>query len=187
MPGNAFVYGTLMADEVLRLLIHRVPKSKPAALMGYQRHRVKGQVFPAIIPAAPSSKVQGLVGGGRMPGPISRPAPGRRARGRGAASERTRSPARRCCWTCRTRSSTSWTVGKQGLERRVAVRQRLDAGAAQLTCPARRCHPAVYEAEEYYRQTVQPVLEVRRAAARPTGSAARLPTRAALQAALSGC
>lgn len=61
MPGNAFVYGTLMADEVVQLLIHRVPRSKPAALSGYQRYRVKEQVFPAIIPCAPTSKVQGMV------------------------------------------------------------------------------------------------------------------------------
>ncbi len=60
MPGNAFVYGTLMADEVLKLLIHRVPKSKPATLAGFQRFRVKGQVFPAIVPE-PTAKVQGMV------------------------------------------------------------------------------------------------------------------------------
>ena len=63
MPGNAFVYGTLMADEVLRLLIHRVPRSKPATLSGYQRYRVKGQVFPAIVPCKTTSKVQGMVSG----------------------------------------------------------------------------------------------------------------------------
>lgn len=62
MPGNAFVYGTLMADEVLHLLIKRVPTAKPATLNGYIRHRVKGQVFPAIVPAAKESKVHGQVG-----------------------------------------------------------------------------------------------------------------------------
>jgi len=61
MPGNAFVYGTLMADEVLKLLIKRVPRSAPASITGFSRHRVKNQVFPAIIPAAASSRVQGKV------------------------------------------------------------------------------------------------------------------------------
>lgn len=61
MNGTAFVYGTLMAEEVLKLLIKRVPAHKPALLPGYARHRVKGQVFPAIIPATPEDKVQGMV------------------------------------------------------------------------------------------------------------------------------
>jgi gamma-glutamylcyclotransferase (GGCT)/AIG2-like uncharacterized protein YtfP len=59
--GTAFVYGTLMADEVLRLLISRVPPSAPATLPGYARHRVKGQVFPAIVPATPQDTVRGKV------------------------------------------------------------------------------------------------------------------------------
>jgi gamma-glutamylcyclotransferase (GGCT)/AIG2-like uncharacterized protein YtfP len=63
MPGTAFVYGTLMADEVLKLLIKRVPVSRKATLSGYARHKVKGQVFPAIIPATPQDRVQGKVGG----------------------------------------------------------------------------------------------------------------------------
>lgn len=60
--GTAFVYGTLMAEEVLKLLIRRVPSCKPATLSGYSRHRVKGQVFPAIMPAKPQDSVQGKVG-----------------------------------------------------------------------------------------------------------------------------
>ncbi|GLC34994.1 hypothetical protein PLESTM_000262800 [Pleodorina starrii] len=61
MPGNAFVYGTLMADEVVRVLIKRVPPSKPAALKGYTRYKVKGQVFPAIVPSTAEAKVEGKV------------------------------------------------------------------------------------------------------------------------------
>eukprot|EP00882_Tetradesmus_deserticola_P009645 GHRQ01010183.1.p1 GENE.GHRQ01010183.1~~GHRQ01010183.1.p1 ORF type:complete len:164 (+),score=28.61 GHRQ01010183.1:245-736(+) len=61
MSGTAFVYGTLMAPEVLQLLIKRVPKSRAATLNGYARYRVKEQVFPAIIPAKSSSKVTGMV------------------------------------------------------------------------------------------------------------------------------
>ena len=68
MSGTAFVYGTLMADEVLKLLIRRVPPSKPAKLAGYSRHRVKGQVFPAIIPAAPKDTVQGKASTTRLVG-----------------------------------------------------------------------------------------------------------------------
>ena len=61
----AFVYGTLMAPEVVQALIKRVPLMKPAKLRGYIRHSVKGVVFPAIVPADDSedtaSVVQGLV------------------------------------------------------------------------------------------------------------------------------
>lgn len=57
MPGGGavFVYGTLMADEVLQVLLKRVPLSRPATLQGYTRRAVKGQVFPAIVPAAAGS------------------------------------------------------------------------------------------------------------------------------------
>jgi gamma-glutamylcyclotransferase (GGCT)/AIG2-like uncharacterized protein YtfP len=65
MGGTAFVYGTLMAPEVLELLIKRVPKSRAATLKGYARYRVKQQVFPAIIPSTPESKVTGMVRLGR--------------------------------------------------------------------------------------------------------------------------
>ncbi len=61
MPGNAFVYGTLMADEVLKLLIQRVPVSRPAHITGFTRYKVKGQVFPAIIPTERTAKVNGKV------------------------------------------------------------------------------------------------------------------------------
>lgn len=61
MPGAAFVYGTLMADEVVKLLIARVPPSRPATLSGYTRYGIKGQVFPAIVPTQPTSVVKGKV------------------------------------------------------------------------------------------------------------------------------
>lgn len=61
-PGRAFVYGTLMADEVLRLLLRRVPPSRAAAVQGLRRCRVRGQVFPAVVTtAAPGASVRGRV------------------------------------------------------------------------------------------------------------------------------
>uniref|UniRef100_A0A7S0RZR4 Putative gamma-glutamylcyclotransferase n=1 Tax=Chlamydomonas leiostraca TaxID=1034604 RepID=A0A7S0RZR4_9CHLO len=62
MPGgNAFVYGTLMAEEVLTKLIRRVPANKPAVLAGYSRYAVKRAVYPAIIATKPEERVQGKV------------------------------------------------------------------------------------------------------------------------------
>jgi len=59
--GTIFVYGTLMADEVLKLLLKRVPPSKPATLRAHRRHSIKGQVFPAIVPAEGGASVRGKV------------------------------------------------------------------------------------------------------------------------------
>jgi hypothetical protein len=51
-----------MADEVLGLLLRRVPPSRAAAVSGLRRCRVRGQVFPAVV-AAPEaeSTVRGRV------------------------------------------------------------------------------------------------------------------------------
>ncbi|XP_020600205.1 AIG2-like protein D [Phalaenopsis equestris] len=48
---NVFVYGSLLADEVVSKLLSRVPPCTPAILNGYHRYNVKGRVYPAILPA----------------------------------------------------------------------------------------------------------------------------------------
>ncbi|CAM8961314.1 unnamed protein product [Rhodiola kirilowii] len=47
---NVFVYGSLMADEVVHALLNRVPQSSPAILNNFHRFSIKGRVYPAIIP-----------------------------------------------------------------------------------------------------------------------------------------
>ncbi|XP_047338507.1 AIG2-like protein D [Impatiens glandulifera] len=47
---RVFVYGSLLADDVVRVLLHRIPHSSPAILNGYHRFSIKGRVYPAIIP-----------------------------------------------------------------------------------------------------------------------------------------
>uniref|UniRef100_A0A0D9VC44 Putative gamma-glutamylcyclotransferase n=1 Tax=Leersia perrieri TaxID=77586 RepID=A0A0D9VC44_9ORYZ len=47
---RVFVYGTLMAEEVVRVLIGRLPSSSPAVLPNHQRFSTKGRVYPAILP-----------------------------------------------------------------------------------------------------------------------------------------
>ncbi|KAJ3698667.1 hypothetical protein LUZ61_002372 [Rhynchospora tenuis] len=49
-PHNVFVYGSLMADEVVHVLLTRVPPSSPALLPNFHRFSVKGRVYPAILP-----------------------------------------------------------------------------------------------------------------------------------------
>ncbi|GFH13161.1 GGACT domain-containing protein [Haematococcus lacustris] len=61
MPGNAFVYGTLMCEDVLTRLLRQVPVMQPAALQGYTRYKVQGAVYPAILPTNSAAKVEGQV------------------------------------------------------------------------------------------------------------------------------
>ncbi|KAL3462579.1 hypothetical protein BJX64DRAFT_139219 [Aspergillus heterothallicus] len=60
-----FFYGTLLAPEMLHRVIHGranpeqwqkdMLNFRPAILHGYRRHRVRGEDYPAIIPASPVS------------------------------------------------------------------------------------------------------------------------------------
>ncbi|KAI3728242.1 hypothetical protein L6452_16875 [Arctium lappa] len=55
-----FVYGSLLADDVVRVLLNRIPQSSPAILNGYHRFSIKGRVYPAILPVE-NKKVTGRV------------------------------------------------------------------------------------------------------------------------------
>ncbi|KAJ6800239.1 putative protein AIG2 [Iris pallida] len=57
---SVFVYGSLMADDVVQVLLKRVPTSSPAILNAYHRFSIKGRVYPAILPAE-NKKVTGKV------------------------------------------------------------------------------------------------------------------------------
>ncbi|XP_011625768.2 AIG2-like protein D isoform X2 [Amborella trichopoda] len=50
MSSNVFVYGSLLAEEVVQVLLKRVPPSSPALLNDFQRFSIKGRVYPAILP-----------------------------------------------------------------------------------------------------------------------------------------
>lgn len=56
--ATVFVYGTLMADDVLRALIKRVPKAAPALLPAHARYAARGRVYPGMVPD-PASSVRG--------------------------------------------------------------------------------------------------------------------------------
>ncbi|KAG5031054.1 AIG2-like protein D [Glycine soja] len=57
---NVFVYGSLLADEVVHTLLKRVPPTAPAILHDYHRFKIKGRVYPAILPVQ-NNKVYGRV------------------------------------------------------------------------------------------------------------------------------
>ncbi|XP_023639347.1 AIG2-like protein D [Capsella rubella] len=48
---SVFVYGSLMADDVVRLLLNRIPQTSSATLPDFHRFSIKGRVYPAILPA----------------------------------------------------------------------------------------------------------------------------------------
>ncbi|KAL7159652.1 hypothetical protein ABFS83_01G042400 [Erythranthe nasuta] len=58
--SNVFVYGSLLADDVVRVLLSRVPPSSPAILPDFHRFSIKGRVYPAILPVE-DKKVIGKV------------------------------------------------------------------------------------------------------------------------------
>ncbi|RZC56905.1 hypothetical protein C5167_015761 [Papaver somniferum] len=57
---NVFVYGSLLADDVVRALLNRVPQNSPAILDNFKRFSIKGRVYPAILPVE-NTKVTGRV------------------------------------------------------------------------------------------------------------------------------
>lgn len=58
--ATIFVYGTLMADDVLRALIKRVPRGAPALLPGHARYATRGRVYPGMVPdPSPGACVRG--------------------------------------------------------------------------------------------------------------------------------
>ncbi|KAH7284649.1 hypothetical protein KP509_34G064300 [Ceratopteris richardii] len=57
---NVFVYGSLLADEVVSTLLRRLPTTYPAFLSDFHRFSIKGRNYPAILPAK-GDKVLGRV------------------------------------------------------------------------------------------------------------------------------
>ncbi|WOG81316.1 hypothetical protein DCAR_0100462 [Daucus carota subsp. sativus] len=57
---NVFVYGSLQAEEVVKVLLKRIPRTSPATLNNYHRFSIKERVYPAILPVA-DKKVTGKV------------------------------------------------------------------------------------------------------------------------------
>ncbi|XP_027354758.1 AIG2-like protein D isoform X2 [Abrus precatorius] len=57
---NVFVYGSLLADEVVHVLLKRVPSTAPATLQHYHRFKIKDRVYPTILPVQ-NKKVTGRV------------------------------------------------------------------------------------------------------------------------------
>ncbi|XP_065850574.1 AIG2-like protein D [Euphorbia lathyris] len=60
LPHKVFVYGSLLADDVVRALLNRVPPSSAAILNDFHRFSIRGRVYPAILPVQ-NKRVTGRV------------------------------------------------------------------------------------------------------------------------------
>lgn len=58
-----FTYGTLMCPEVLTAVAGATGAPRPARLSGYARRRVRGAVWPGILPR-PGASVEGVLWSG---------------------------------------------------------------------------------------------------------------------------
>jgi hypothetical protein len=48
-PAALFTYGTLMFDEILRVLLGRIPASAPATVEGWRAVAIPGCSYPALV------------------------------------------------------------------------------------------------------------------------------------------
>lgn len=58
---NLFVYGTLLADAVVKSVLGKHVETLPAVLTGYKRLRLKNRVYPGILKADASLEISGKV------------------------------------------------------------------------------------------------------------------------------
>lgn len=56
-----FAYGTLMFAPVIKSVIGRVPEYCPAAIKGYRRLEVVGELFPGLFREISGGKVEGVL------------------------------------------------------------------------------------------------------------------------------
>lgn len=63
MPADstAFVYGTLLYPENLRVLLGRVPAIVPAEVRGFARFSIVDEQYPGVVRASPESVVLGAL------------------------------------------------------------------------------------------------------------------------------
>jgi gamma-glutamylcyclotransferase (GGCT)/AIG2-like uncharacterized protein YtfP len=68
---SRFVYGSLMAPEVLSALLGRIPHRVPATIRGYHRFNIKERVYPALYrTAAQTTQGEGDGGEGGVEGGV---------------------------------------------------------------------------------------------------------------------
>ena len=58
---NVFTYGSLMYPRVWELVVSGHYRSLRGTVRGFERRRISGEVYPALVRGAPESAVEGVL------------------------------------------------------------------------------------------------------------------------------
>jgi gamma-glutamylcyclotransferase (GGCT)/AIG2-like uncharacterized protein YtfP len=58
---NIFTYGSLMFERVWTVVVAGTYRKTDARLFGYQRRKIRGKAYPALVPGAADDQVDGVV------------------------------------------------------------------------------------------------------------------------------
>ena len=58
---NVFAYGSLMYRPVWKRVVAGEYRSEPGTIRGFERRRIAGQVYPALLPAPDDSALTGVL------------------------------------------------------------------------------------------------------------------------------
>ena len=72
MAIDLFTYGTLISPKVWLRVVGRAYPTLPARVRGFRRVRVRGESYPALLPAGPEEEVEGVVHLGLSPQDLAR-------------------------------------------------------------------------------------------------------------------
>ena len=61
MSMHVFTYGSLMFDRVWSKVIGGVYKKSVATLHGYKRRKIRGAIYPALLPGTDVDYVEGII------------------------------------------------------------------------------------------------------------------------------
>lgn len=61
MLMNVFTYGSLMFSPVWANVVGKVYSQQNARLYGYKRRKIKGEIYPAVIPGTDGDYVDGII------------------------------------------------------------------------------------------------------------------------------
>ena len=61
MSMHVFTYGSLMFDRVWSKVVDGVYKKSSATLYGYKRRKIRGAIYPALLPGTDADYVDGII------------------------------------------------------------------------------------------------------------------------------
>lgn len=61
MAVHVFTYGSLMFDQIWSKVVGGVYEKSSATLYGYKRRKIRGAIYPALIPGTDADSVDGTI------------------------------------------------------------------------------------------------------------------------------